>query len=92
MAVYVSVITIANLFMSTTAVYLSIQLGRMRRRYQHSVDLGITQGLLVQAFIRKGIELRCDYCGNPMAPGVPISIVEQEDGTPWVQHSSHGVS
>lgn len=63
----------------------------MRHLLEAAYNVCRNQHLIITAMLSKGIEVRCDWCGNPMAPNVPIEVVEQDDGTVWVQHASHGV-
>lgn len=73
------------------AVYLARELAKVRRLLTTAYHVASGQHLVIQAMLSKGIEVRCDWCGNPMAPNVAIEVVEQEDGSVWVQHQSHGV-
>lgn len=81
----------SGLIATAVCVYLSRELGRMRKLLNAAMDVGASQHIIITAMLSKGIEVRCDWCGNPMAPNVPIAVVEQEDGSLWVQHQSHGV-
>ena len=88
---YVIFVSVCNVLISGTCVYLSVKMGRLRRLLTLAMHVGANQKLIIDAMLSRGIEVRCDYCHNPMAPNVPITVVEQEDGTVWVQHQSHGV-
>ena len=91
MPFYVLFISVCNLLISGTCIFQSRKLMKMRRLLHQGYDIMSSQHLIINAMLSRGIEVSCDYCGNPMAPNVPITVVEQEDGSVWVQHSSHGV-
>lgn len=88
---YVIFVSVCNLLIAGYCLYLAREVRLAHRLLDKAMMLGADQHLIIQAMLSKGIEVRCDYCHNPMAPNVPIEVVPQDDGTVWVQHKSHGV-
>lgn len=90
MSVPFIIVVAAGWFATGVSVYLSREVGKLRKLLEQAYAVASSQHLIITAMLRKGIEVRCDWCGNPMAPNVPIEVIEQDDGSVWVQHQSHG--
>lgn len=90
-SIYVIFVSACNVLICVLYVRSVRDNARMSKLLRSCMDIGAGQDLIIRTMLSRGIEVSCDYCGNPMAPNVPITVVEQEDGTVWVQHTSHGV-